>query len=275
MIKAYFFTSIAIFLLLCSNSQGNISKREALAVIHIFEQELNSPVQSLFKANFKIELSAEFQLPGHPVAASADRFGNDWSISLLSNSLTHPQMTIDAFVLLICHELGHHFGGAPWKHDAEGNRRWASTEGQADYYATAVCAKRIFTLLPAPFLDSFSYPKVIKIKCREKTEGRQEAHLCARSIIASVAFIQTLSNKHLSWDSLDPSIVPKTLGTTPHPLTGQYQYPSDQCRLETLVKGALCQQLTAPNTEQLLGRSGSWAFCQEGPFARPSCWYLK
>lgn len=275
MIKTYFFASIATFLLFAFNSQGNISKGEALAVINIFEQELKTPVRELFGTNFEIEFSADFELPNHPIAASADRSGNEWSISILAASRTHPDMTIDSFIILLCHELGHHFAGAPFKQDSEGNKRWASTEGQADYYATSVCAKRIFTLLPAPFLDSFSYPKDIKMKCQENTNGRKEAQICARAIIASQALIRGLSNRPHIWNSTDPSVASQTVGITPQPQTGQYQYPSDQCRMETLVKGALCQQLEHPSNQELLGTLGSKAFCQNGPFKRPACWYFK
>lgn len=49
----------------------------------------------------------------------------------------YPGMTIDAYQLVICHELGHHLGGAPHYSDA----MWASVEGEGDYFSTLVCAK--------------------------------------------------------------------------------------------------------------------------------------
>ena len=48
-------------------------------------------------------------------------------------------MTPDTFRLVLCHELGHILGGAPKK----GPNHLASVEGQADYYSTAKCMRRV------------------------------------------------------------------------------------------------------------------------------------
>ncbi len=48
------------------------------------------------------------------------------------------EVDADALILIICHELGHLYGGAPYK-DID-NRR--SPEGQADYFATHQCLKK-------------------------------------------------------------------------------------------------------------------------------------
>jgi hypothetical protein len=47
----------------------------------------------------------------------------------------HPKMTNDAFKLVLCHELGHTFGGPPLYTGED-----MSVEGQADYYSTDNCA---------------------------------------------------------------------------------------------------------------------------------------
>lgn len=41
---------------------------------------------------------------------------------------------------MLCHELGHHLGGAPFKPDIS----WMSTEGQADYFSGSTCLKKIW-----------------------------------------------------------------------------------------------------------------------------------
>jgi hypothetical protein len=60
-------------------------------------------------------------------------------ISIMGGMLNHPKMTEDAFKLLLCHELGHFKGGAPFK--SRGG--WSSTEGQADYYTGLGCARHL------------------------------------------------------------------------------------------------------------------------------------
>jgi hypothetical protein len=60
-------------------------------------------------------------------------------ISIMGGMLNHPKMTEDAFKLLLCHELGHFKGGAPFK--SRGG--WSSTEGQADYYTGLGCARQL------------------------------------------------------------------------------------------------------------------------------------
>ncbi len=249
---------------------ASISKEDSLKIISLFEKELISPVQNKFNAHFKIFFNTDVVLQRPLVAASADRSENDWNISILGASSLHPKMTNDAFVILLCHELGHHFGGAPRKIETDGKIRWSSVEGQADYYATAICAKRIFELMPASFFDSFTYPREIKKKCEENSRSRKAMLLCARSIIASEAFIQAVTERNLDWWSTDSRIPQSTIGV--YPVSNNYEYPSDECRMNTLVLGSLCQEVISPNNDDLLGLTKNKIFCS-GQFSRPSCWY--
>jgi hypothetical protein len=59
------------------------------------------------------------------------------AISVWGGMLTHPKMTSNTLLLLLCHELGHFLGGPPLK----SRNGWSSTEGQADFYSTASCMK--------------------------------------------------------------------------------------------------------------------------------------
>jgi Zn-dependent protease with chaperone function len=48
------------------------------------------------------------------VDAYATRDDTDNPVIVINGGLArHPQMTRDGFLLLVCHELGHHLGGAP------------------------------------------------------------------------------------------------------------------------------------------------------------------
>ena len=45
--------------------------------------------------------------------AFAQREDNTWIIRVLGGLARHHLMTEDAFILVLCHEMGHHIGGAP------------------------------------------------------------------------------------------------------------------------------------------------------------------
>lgn len=60
-------------------------------------------------------------------------------LELFGGMLAHPKMNPNAFRLLVCHELGHAFGGPPMK----SRTGWSSTEGQADYYSAKFCARNL------------------------------------------------------------------------------------------------------------------------------------
>lgn len=54
-------------------------------------------------------------------------------------------MTKDAYAAIVCHELGHVLGGAPYQ--TISGAQWASAEGQADFFAASVCLPRYFQSL--------------------------------------------------------------------------------------------------------------------------------
>ncbi|MCB0414215.1 MAG: hypothetical protein KDD50_07770, partial [Bdellovibrionales bacterium] len=61
------------------------------------------------------------------VNAFANREGDTWLVAMFGGLARHFTITEDAFMMVVCHELGHHIGGAP-KYNGDD---WASNEGQA------------------------------------------------------------------------------------------------------------------------------------------------
>jgi hypothetical protein len=109
-------------------------------------------------------------------------------------------MNEDSLILLICHELGHLYGGFPFKDEYN----HLSAEGQADYWATKEC-----------------FPKVI-------TESNVERGLSA-ALILTAFFAE---KRHLplpTEETPDLSVVTETM----------LEHPSPQCRLDTFIAGAL------------------------------------
>ncbi len=76
------------------------------------------------------------------VNALATRKAGIWEIHAYGGLLTHSELDEDELTLVLCHELGHHLGGAP----TAARNGWSSCEGQADYWSGKSCA----TLLRDP-----------------------------------------------------------------------------------------------------------------------------
>lgn len=81
------------------------------------------------------------------VNAQAYREGSTWHVDAFGGLARYPGMRYEGFVLVLCHEVGHHLGGRP---RYGRNTDWGSVEGQADYWATLSCMKRVAPALSLP-----------------------------------------------------------------------------------------------------------------------------
>ena len=93
-----------------------------------------------FKQGKKLKINRYWE---SPVVNASDQLLSDESVINMYGGLArHSKMTTDGLALIICHEIGHHIGGAPKYHSRE-NGNWGSSEGQADYFATLKCLIRL------------------------------------------------------------------------------------------------------------------------------------
>jgi hypothetical protein len=156
-------------------------------------------------------------------------------------------------VLLFCHELGHFKAGAPYKTRGRSQKlSWSSAEGQADYYSTAFCLKDFS-------ITELSFKEVDDIDI-----SNQIYHLCPdfecikvlSSIYNVIRIYQSFTNSHekLSFIDSNHSVPTSTI----------LDYPSNQCRLNTLRNGYFCQEIDAIEND-----------CFIKDFARPTCWFIK
>lgn len=126
-----------------------------------------------------------------------------------------PFMTIDGLALIVCHELGHGFGGPPYKNSG------SSTEGQADYYATEYCLQEFFMHWPAEVVSDH-LPSNIKERCADD-------QLCLRAFVAVENRISHFWHNEgikTSLTETDPTVVDLVD-------TSDTFYPSHQCRIDT------------------------------------------
>jgi hypothetical protein len=130
-------------------------------------------------------------------------------------------MTVDGLALVICHELGHGFAGAPFKEEG------ASVEGQADYYATGECLTKFFKKYPLTNLDIDSLSDKTRTLCRND-------QVCLRKMLAIQTRIEIFKIRG-NTSSLDSF---ETEEASEINFSDNY-YPTSQCRVDTFKAAAL------------------------------------
>lgn len=182
---------------------------------------------------FSAVLTANHRWENATVNAYASRPTDDqWQVDMFGGLARRQEVTPDGFALVVCHELAHHFGGFPnygvW---------WASSEGNSDYYATQVCARKLWqeeVETNATFrADVNAY---VKNKCDTSWKKPEEQNLCYRIAAAG----QSLGNllAALGRQALPK---PETPDMTQVNATNT-AHPAAQCRLDTYLQGALCKK---------------------------------
>lgn len=194
--------------------------------------------------------------------------GTKWVVRLYGGFARHPFITQDGYTLVICHEIGHHIGGAPKKISEKGPI-WSSTEGQADYFATLKCLRKVFRQDDnIEVIKDMDIPATVRTECETSFKKDWEQALCMRTSMAglSVAMVNA-DGRQLPMPSLeivDPTVVENT----------QSDHPVPQCRLNTYFEGSICQVSSFKNVSQTDEVPGT---CHEKENftrgLRPACWF--
>lgn len=179
----------------------------------------------------------------------------------------HPKITSDGYLLVLCHELGHHLGGSPKKNHPEPS--WPSTEGQADYYATLKCLRKIFREDDnIAAIREIEVPSVITEKCSLSFKTAWEKALCIRTSMAGIAvahvMAQTKREENPDVSTPDTSITAMTLDA----------HPDTQCRLDTYFQGSICEVSSykpVSSQDEKIGTCHPLNGHELGN--RPSCWF--
>jgi hypothetical protein len=185
-----------------------------------------------------------------------------WQIKMFGGLARHPMITSDGFMLVVCHELAHHIGGLP-------RVGWAAVEGQADYFGTMKCLRRVLEKDDnQTIISSMSIDTEATTKCQQAYKNQNEIALCQRISMAgkSVAMLlgDIAGNSNVSFSTPDKTEI---INTSPY-------HPAAQCRLDTFFQGILCDKSwdqDVSNDNSITGactdRSG------DALGARPLCWY--
>lgn len=203
------------------------------------------------------------------VNANAQEQGSTWIVNMYGGLARHPAITVEGFALVICHETGHHLGGAPKIQDWMGGSSWASNEGAADYFATLKCLRRFFAEDDnEAIVASAQIDPIAQARCQTEFSSRADQLLCLRSSMAGA------SVSYLFMDLRKETVKP-TLGTPDSNVVSTMfdAHPATQCRMDTYFNGAIChvdQSLALSNTDYA---QGSCVQPQDPYGWRPRCWF--
>lgn len=164
------------------------------------------------------------------VNAEADRKGNDWIVKMYGGLARREEVTLDGFMIVICHELGHHLAGFPFYRGD-----WAANEGQADYFATQSCAKNLWSKdLEENAKHRLNIDAGAKEKCDAASTDTDTQNLCYRVANAGLSLARLLSalgsETPPQFSTPDQRVVSRT----------NDMHPRGQCRLDTYLQGMLC-----------------------------------
>ncbi|MBI4925238.1 MAG: hypothetical protein HY843_04865 [Bdellovibrio sp.] len=228
------------------------------------------------------KLSADKKWASGVVNAYANQSKKDWTVYMYGGLARRAELTPDGFALVVCHELGHHFGGYFFY---KSSNQWAASEGQADYFATSVCAKTAFVNTPWENpIDSEVVPEFVQKNCNQAWNTQLEQKLCYRNALAG----QSLANLMAA---LGSSGKPKFETPDTKVVTETYDYhPQAQCRLDTYFSGTLClasfdsklipgkneQTETGNNTIEAELEAAKYSCMSASGYTvglRPTCWF--
>lgn len=201
------------------------------------------------------------------VNAYAGRFYPLFSITINGGLARHEYMTRDALTLALCHEMGHLLGSAPTKKQIP--NRWASVEGQSDYFATLKCVRRIWDQdNNIEIISDMEIAPSLENECKKSFADINQVALCIRSATAAwhISIIMESINNDgpINFQTPDYSVVPRTLS----------DHPRSQCRLDTFLQGALCEVSYKSDLSKNNPKIGACNRSTNHVLGnRPLCWY--
>jgi hypothetical protein len=179
---------------------------------------------------------------------------SDGTVFIAGGILRHYFSSDDAFVALVCHEIGHLLGGAP----ASTNNM--SYEGQADYYAASVCMKKFFKAYPEELARDNSIYHHYFVTCKKAYSTETDIRICAKIMqggmnLASASAYE-IDDILLPGPGIDEQYV------TDKTLVGR---DTGQCIADTFEAGALCEI----DDSKINFTDEKSSACNN----RPKCWY--
>jgi hypothetical protein len=215
----------------------------------------------------------EFEVLAHDasVVASVRNDGPAYVVTLFGGLLASERLNADGFRIVLCHELSHHFGGAPRRSappewdgpKAPNGKSLTTSEAQADYAATQTCFRKLVAgqnhreLLSTEGLT----PRAVALCDQVWGPESDDSFICQRSASGAYNLLRLVLDFQISFETPSKS---EAL------MTEVESYPPRQCRLDTYLAGALCRDQMPL---QLHFTDAKQSECQNPEGQRPRCWY--
>lgn len=160
--------------------------------------------------------------------AVARRSESQWIVEFWGGYPKALEMSPDAFSLLVCHEFGHHLGGAPYYEHP--HYAWSSAEGQADVFSVSQCLPQLWQndLEGNEKAAAVASPQA-QLSCGAKSG--LDYPLCLRTLDAAFQF--SLLVARLQKNETPVWTIKASVGS-PVPKT-EYKHSTAQCRFETFL----------------------------------------
>ncbi len=251
----------------------------------ITEQEFNKAIDEVEEIYAPIvssmggKLNIERNWDDGTVNAYASQSGKNWKVAMFGGLARHATITKDAMALVVCHEIGHHIGGAPkiggssdggWWGGGIGAGKWASNEGQSDYFATLKCLRKAWINDNNEMIaKELNAPQVVTEMCKKSyKKNKIDSALCIRTSMAgkSVSDLFSALGKlpETKFETPDSKVVTATNDS----------HPKSQCRLDTYYQGSLCDvnmNEDVSQNEEVQGTCHGSLGHTTG--TRPLCWF--
>ncbi len=234
------------------------------------------------KSNKKLIIKRDWESDRINAHATKD-FDNNLLITIEGGMARHFEASPDGLWMVLCHELGHYYGGAPkqFRGDSE-LRSWSSAEGQADYYAATKCFPKLLehqSEIGQKLQKQIDQMLAARPKSNDELKSnlpddvevsfalrKCNSDLCIRMSLAGLSMGRIFASLREGniWPTLSKEDGFQVLRTIT-------SHPSPQCRVDTIVSAANCKQDSAVDFDPENPRIGA---CKDGEVgARPLCWY--
>ncbi len=231
-------------------------------------ENLYEPIAKAQSQSFSIEINETSMAQ----SGGAESDNQKLKVTLDRGLLQSSRLTPDGLRILICHELGHLFGGSPRRNPpfewdgvlASDGLTFMSSEGQADYYASSVCFRQLVAgqdHQKALISLGQNSARVSQLCKASHSESPQNAMICQRAAYGALNMLLLAADFLISLDKQD---------TTSAPALIRNLYPERQCRLDTFVAGALCRKKFPTILDMIDSEKND---CDQEEAKRPKCWY--
>lgn len=204
------------------------------------------------------------------VNAYAQQSGKTWKVSMFGGLARHKEATVDGFALVLCHETGHHLGGAPKTTSLFGRSTWASNEGQSDYWGSMKCLRKFMEKDDnVGIVANLNVDPVVKERCEKTFTHENDVAMCIRGAYAGLALGNLLnslsrSETRVKFDTPSKKVVSRT----------NMKHPPAQCRLDTYFSGSVCERDHYSDVDNVNADQGVCNRKQrDSSGIRPLCWF--